>query len=226
MPAPLRLLVLFALLAAAAAAALAAAPARAAAPCWKEVINDWLDGSIDKTYPAHCYREALRHLPVDIDTYSSARDDISRALAMAIAGRDTPPTAGGGAPGKPGSSGSPAGGRDKGPGSGAKGSTSGSGGSSGQGGAGGTGTAGSGGPGRGATGGAPAPGRDKGRGGPVGSAIKEVGPDSAEGLPIPLIVLGSVAALLLLLGSAGFLARRLQARRGVRPAADSRPQKP
>ena len=28
-----------------------AAPASAATPCWKALINDWFDGTIDKTYP-------------------------------------------------------------------------------------------------------------------------------------------------------------------------------
>src|SRR5262249_43459865 len=36
--------------------------------------------------PIHCYREALKHLPADVVTYSSAHDDIERALQSAIAG--------------------------------------------------------------------------------------------------------------------------------------------
>ena len=61
------------------------APAQAATPCWKLLLNDWYDGRIDQTYPVHCYREALKHLPSDVQTYSSAHDDILRALQSAIA---------------------------------------------------------------------------------------------------------------------------------------------
>jgi hypothetical protein len=49
------------------------------------LLNDWYDGRIDGTYPLHCYQDALKHLPSDVDTYSSARDDIERALASARA---------------------------------------------------------------------------------------------------------------------------------------------
>jgi hypothetical protein len=51
--------------------------------CWQVLLNDWYDGRIDGTYPIHCYRDALKHLPSDVDTYSSARDDIERALQSA-----------------------------------------------------------------------------------------------------------------------------------------------
>ena len=62
------------------------APAAAGAtPCWKSLLNDWYDGRIDQTYSVHCYRDALKHLPADVQTYSSAHDDILRALQSAIA---------------------------------------------------------------------------------------------------------------------------------------------
>ena len=71
----------------------AAAPASAAVPCWKALINDWYDGRIDQTYPAACYTEAIQHLPQDVDTYSSAKDDIQRALlAVLRQDRGNPPT--------------------------------------------------------------------------------------------------------------------------------------
>jgi hypothetical protein len=58
--------------------------------CWQVLLNDWYDGRIDGTYPIHCYSDALKHLPSDVDTYSSARDDIERALQSArIAARKT-----------------------------------------------------------------------------------------------------------------------------------------
>src|SRR2546423_4404454 len=62
-----------------------AEPAAAATPCWKTLLNDWYDGRIDQTYPHHCYQDALRHLPADVQTYSSARDDILRAMQSAVA---------------------------------------------------------------------------------------------------------------------------------------------
>src|ERR671917_1871332 len=63
----------------------ASAPAAAATtPCWKQVINDWYDGRIDNVYPAHCYSEAIAHLPEDVQTYSSAKDEINRALFAAL----------------------------------------------------------------------------------------------------------------------------------------------
>src|SRR5262249_22631084 len=61
------------------------APAAAAAPCWKALLNDWYDGRIDRIYARYCYQAALKHLPADIDAYSSARDDILRALQSAHA---------------------------------------------------------------------------------------------------------------------------------------------
>ena len=90
------------------AAAVRPAPAQAATPCWKLLLNDWYDGRIDQTYSVHCYKDALKHLPADVQTYSSAHDDILRALQTAIAkqkksnkpvSENTPvPPASGGAP--------------------------------------------------------------------------------------------------------------------------------
>jgi hypothetical protein len=85
-----------------------ASPSAAATPCWKRLVNDWYDGRIDKTYPVGCYREAIRNLPRDVDEYSSAREDIQRALAQAIRGQSeppdeepVPPQTGGGGPSNP-----------------------------------------------------------------------------------------------------------------------------
>src|SRR5215467_12146146 len=60
------------------------APATAAVPCWKALINDWFDGQIDHIYPITCYRQAIAHLPQDVRSYSSARDDIERAELAAL----------------------------------------------------------------------------------------------------------------------------------------------
>jgi len=59
------------------------APATAAVPCWKTLINDWFDGHIDHIYPAACYSQAIAHLPQDVRSYSSAKDDIERAALQA-----------------------------------------------------------------------------------------------------------------------------------------------
>jgi hypothetical protein len=72
--------------AAACAALFAFAPsATAVTPCWKLLLNDWYDGAINKIYPIPCYQQAIDHLPTDVDVYSSAREDIQRALQQAIA---------------------------------------------------------------------------------------------------------------------------------------------
>jgi cobalamin biosynthesis Mg chelatase CobN len=62
-----------------------ASAASAAPPCWKSLLTDWYDGTIDKTYPIPCYRQAVDQLPTDAQLYTSAKDDILRAMASAIA---------------------------------------------------------------------------------------------------------------------------------------------
>jgi hypothetical protein len=62
-----------------------AAPASAKAPCSQAVINDWFDnGRVDQKFPRHCYTEAINNLPTDVETYSSAKEDIQRALLALI----------------------------------------------------------------------------------------------------------------------------------------------
>ena len=164
------------------AAAAHAAPASAATPCWKALLNDWYDGRIDHTYAVHCYQDALHHLPADVQTYSSAHDDILRALQSAIAKEKqagqtvqanspvTPPAA------KPTTS--------------TTSTTS-------------TGTT--------TTGTATAPGRQPDKG--LAGAAEQLNPSSASSLPLPLLVLGGLAILLVAAGVAGLLAKRLQARK-------------
>ena len=52
----------------------------AALPCGEAVLRDWADGSIDRDYSADCYLAAIDDLPEDVRTYTSAEDDITRAL--------------------------------------------------------------------------------------------------------------------------------------------------
>src|SRR4029079_18666453 len=62
-----------------------AGPAAAAAPCWKRVVLAWwADGTVDKTYPVACYHQAISHLQPDLKLYSSASDDIRRALQAVV----------------------------------------------------------------------------------------------------------------------------------------------
>jgi hypothetical protein len=151
-------------------------------PCWKLVVNDWFDnGRIDGTYPIPCYTQAIQHIPEDAKVYSSAPDDIRRALLAAIRQEG-----GGGGHNSGGSS--P---HDVGPVFG-------------------NGKTGSGGP----------PHR-----GLITRAIDSIGPSNASSIPLPLLVLGGIAILLLVAAGMSYLARRVQARR-VQVAAAPAPAQP
>jgi hypothetical protein len=52
----------------------------AAQTCASRLLADWRDGRIDQTYPVSCYRQALAHLPEDVQVYSTAQSDLTRAL--------------------------------------------------------------------------------------------------------------------------------------------------
>jgi hypothetical protein len=57
------------------------APAAAAPGCEWQVIDDWGDnGRVDGTYARHCYDGAIEALQPDVREYSSAEDEILRAL--------------------------------------------------------------------------------------------------------------------------------------------------
>jgi hypothetical protein len=69
------------------AAAAPAASLQATSTCWQQVINDWLpDNKVDRIYAIPCYTQAIQHLSQypDVAGYSSAEDDIRRALLAAI----------------------------------------------------------------------------------------------------------------------------------------------
>lgn len=187
--------------AAGAAASVAPTAAKATTPCWTTLINDWYDGRIDGVYPIHCYRDALKHIPTDLDTYGSLRDDIKQALQKRILESrkghtsttgTTTTTPGGG--GGSGGSGNGSGGGSSGGGSGG-GTTQGSGGS-------------------------------QSASGPINDAINAGKPGSADSLPVPLLVLGGVALVLMAAGGAGFLARRSRLRRMQVASAASVPHGP
>lgn len=170
----------------------AASASSKASPCWKRLITDWYDGRIDHSYPVHCYRDALKHLPQDVRTYSDAYDVISRALASATRNKKhvdqnaliAPPGNNGG------------------------------GGSSGGGSGGGAGSGGGSGSGPSAGGGAVANGHSGDAGtGFLNQAVGKLGSNQADTVPVPLLVLAGVAVLLVAAGGAGLVARRYQARR-------------
>jgi hypothetical protein len=69
-----------------------AGPAAAAPACARQVIDDWYDdGRVDGTYPLHCYDDAIEILPRDVEVYSSAKEDIQRAMTAALREEEAPP---------------------------------------------------------------------------------------------------------------------------------------
>lgn len=70
----------------------ATAPASAVQSCGRQVIDDWYDdGRVDGTYALHCYDDAIEILPRDVRDYSSAKEDIQRALQAKLRGQPAPP---------------------------------------------------------------------------------------------------------------------------------------
>ncbi len=65
-----------------------APPASAKPACWKQIIDDWVDdGVIQGVYPLHCYGEATRHVPNDLQQYTGIVDDINAARQRASRSR-------------------------------------------------------------------------------------------------------------------------------------------
>jgi len=95
---------------AAGAAAAPAASQQATSQCWKDVVNDWLkhQPNLVGTYAIPCYTQAIQHLSAypDLEGYSSATDDIHRALLAAIH-QDRNNGPGSGPPASSGGSGTP-----------------------------------------------------------------------------------------------------------------------
>jgi len=169
-----------------AVAALGSVPVATASPaatqtatdtCWKDVVNDWLNNqpNLKGSYAIPCYTQAIQHLSSypDISQYSSAIDDIHRALLIALH-QDR-----GGGPGSfTGSSGGPS----------------------------------SNGPGSSSTLGATKQTKSHNRR-IISRISKDLGPGNAQSIPLPLLVLGGFAVLLLLTALVTWLLRRTQARR-------------
>ena len=93
------------------AALVAPSTAGAATPCWKRVINQWLDNKpIATTYKPSCYQQALKNIPEDLRDYSDISDAISAALQASLRGGSGGGTGGGTAQGGSGNSGNGSGG--------------------------------------------------------------------------------------------------------------------
>src|SRR5262249_33449755 len=151
--------------AAASAATFGVSTAHASA-CSDALIRDWyVDGRIDKTYPVHCYHEALKVIPEDQIVYGTLRDDLNRALENVIrdhhgevtAATPVPPSGGGGGSGGSGGS------------------------------------------------------QDSGF---FHWLAKKIGPDTANSVPVPLLVLGGLALALIAAAAISYGARRYQERKG------------
>ena len=195
-------------------AALLAGPATAISPCGEKVIADYRDnGRIDRTYPIQCYRDALRSLPEDFETYSDAPEVIEAAMREAIRqqteGSDERQTLGGAGDDGPGGGskdgGDPIGGLHGGTGGKNRGGDGRNGGTTRQG--------------DDAVSDAPSPGVFE-------TAIDSLGPDDPKALPLPIIILGVIALLLIAIGSAGFVGKRIQTRRLRTSKAVARPPRP
>ena len=174
-----------------AASAAPAATLKPTSKCWLQVVNDWLaHGTVTGYYAIPCYTQAIQNLSAypDIKQYSSAIDDIKRALLAAIHQER-------------GNGGS---GPSSGPSGGSLGTGGGGNGSGGNGGGGNTGLGNGG-------------GGSTHSGGILHRLASDIGPGNAQSIPLPLLVLGGLAVLLLLTAAATWLTRRLQARR-VAPA--------
>lgn len=165
--------------------------------CWKVLINDWFDGTIDNKYGLGCYREALRRVKTDPYAlgYTDAHDQINRAYHQRraeLAGfePDSGPT-----DTTPGSSVTPpkGGNGNEPPASVTPEPRS-----------------------------RPGPGRKQNTG-PLQDAMKSFGSDDATSIPIPLIVLAGIAVLLIAAGAATLLARRTRARRVTAPVRPAPP---
>jgi hypothetical protein len=79
-----------------------AASQQATSQCWKDVVNDWLHNqpNLKGTYAIPCYTQAIQHLNSypDLRGYSSAADDIQRALFAVIHQEGRGGGSGGGSP--------------------------------------------------------------------------------------------------------------------------------
>jgi hypothetical protein len=167
-----------------------AGPAAAAKSCGRAVIDDWYeDGRVDGTYALHCYDDAIEGLPRDVRDYSSAKEDIQRALQARMRNEPAPPARTDPSPDTSDPAGDP---DDPDAPAGEDPPTD--------------------------TSGTPGAGPTDGDDGDL-EAAPTAEADSASSVPIPLLILAGLALLLVAGGTAGYLIRRYQARRVPRTTA-------
>ena len=162
------------------------------------LTNDAFDGNVDGLYPLPTYGEAIAHLPIDAQSYSTIANviDLARQTALQQAGKGVKADrarCGYALAAKSG----PTSGTSTG-----RGTTTGGGGTTT--GRGGTTT------GRGTTTG----GDSSGSKGPFPDVIHKFGPNNADSFPLALIVIAAIAGLLVLGGGVGYVVRRRQRERG------------
>ncbi len=175
--------------------AFTAAPASASA-CGQRVLDDWYDdGVVATTYPIHCYREAIADLPEDVQSYSSAEEDISAAMLKAIAAKERENKKDNGGTNDKNSSGAggtKSGGGGKGPDgiAGTSDDVEDPGGKM-----------------------DARSGANADQTGPVTQAMDKIGPSRADSFPLALVIVGLLGLLLLAAGGASFIKQRARGRR-------------
>jgi cobalamin biosynthesis Mg chelatase CobN len=178
------------------ACVLLVAPAAAFADCGTTVIDDYLkDGTISGNYSQACYKSALKQIPTDMDIYTDVRGSINAAMNRGSGSGGTQ-----NATAQPGTTTSKS--KPKAKTTGATTTDAGT------------------------TSDEllpVAPGTTDD--GLVGEALKAVGPKKADEVPMPVLILGGLAALLILAGAGGLIAQR-RSRRGLEddlPPSDGQP---
>jgi hypothetical protein len=136
-----------------------AATASAKTPCWRQIQNEWVNNQrIATTYPLHCYREAIAHVPEDLRQYSSIEEDILAARQLAarlgrtLQGRQSPQPSSTGAQNDPDQT-------------------------------------------------------------LFTKGFDKLGPDNADSIPLPLLILAGLSLLLIAAGAAGLVTRHFRARK-------------
>jgi hypothetical protein len=140
------------------------APAAAAkSACWRQILNEWSDNrQISTTYPIHCYREAISHVPEDLLVYTDIEQDILAARQLAVRSQNLREPAVRTQPNQ-------------------------------------------------------AERRSDPDAGLFTKGFDKLGPNNADSMPLPLIILGGLALLMVAAGAAGLVSRRIRSRRVPAP---------
>jgi hypothetical protein len=144
-----------------AALSVGAPVAAAKTACWRQILNEWVDNrQISSTYPLHCYREAIQHVPEDLRVYTDVEQDILAARQQAA--RDVRTLQSRNQPSQ-------------------------------------------------------SERRQDPDAGLFTQGFDKLGPNNADSMPLPLIILGGLALLMVAAGAVGLVSRRFRARRVPAP---------